>query len=90
LLRFADHVDTDRHGEPAVLGVVTSAGHVGRREDGVHVIPVTVLLKLIDISGAEPARLLLGLTDRRCGPTPTFSQAGSPGAGLSNERCNRG
>ncbi len=41
LLRFAGNVDTDRHGEPAVLGVITSAGYADRREDGVHVIPIT-------------------------------------------------
>jgi hypothetical protein len=31
LLRFAGNVDTDRHREPAVLGVITSAGYAGRR-----------------------------------------------------------
>ncbi len=43
LLRFADTVDTSVHGEPAVLGVITSTGYAGRRPDGVHVIPVTAL-----------------------------------------------
>lgn len=43
LLRFAAKVDTIRHGDPAVLGVITSTGHAGRREDGVHVIPIATL-----------------------------------------------
>lgn len=43
LLRFAARVDASKHGEPAVLGVVTSNGYAGRREDGVHVIPVGTL-----------------------------------------------
>lgn len=43
LLRFAGNVDTARHGDPAVLGVITSSGHAGRRPDGVHVIPITAL-----------------------------------------------
>ncbi len=43
LLRFAANVDTDKHGEPAVLGVITGSGPAGRRPDGVHAIPVTAL-----------------------------------------------
>lgn len=43
LLRFAANVDKDRHGEPAALGVITSTGAAGRRNDGVHVIPVGCL-----------------------------------------------
>ena len=43
LLRFAGNVDTSRHGEPACLGVITSTGAGGRREDGVHVIPIGAL-----------------------------------------------
>lgn len=43
LLRFAANVDTTKHGEPAVLGVLTSTGYAGRRDDGVHVIPITTL-----------------------------------------------
>lgn len=43
LLRFAANVDPSRHGEPACLGVITSTGAGGRREDGVHVIPVGCL-----------------------------------------------
>ena len=43
LLRFSSHVDKDRHGEPAALGVITSTGVAGRREDGVHVIPIGCL-----------------------------------------------
>lgn len=43
LLRFAANVDTDRHGEPTALGVITSTGIAGRREDGVHVIPIDCL-----------------------------------------------
>lgn len=40
LLRFAANVDTDRHKEPACLGVITSTGVGGRRSDGVQVIPI--------------------------------------------------
>ena len=43
LLRFAANVDTSRHKEPACLGVITSTGAGGRREDGVHVIPIGAL-----------------------------------------------
>lgn len=43
LVRFASNVDKDRHGEPAALGVITSTGAAGRREDGVHVIPIGCL-----------------------------------------------
>jgi predicted AAA+ superfamily ATPase len=43
LLRFAANVDTARHKEPACLGVITSTGAGGRREDGVHVIPIGTL-----------------------------------------------
>jgi predicted AAA+ superfamily ATPase len=43
LTRFADNVDTTHHGEPAVLGVITGTGVAGRRDDGVHVIPITTL-----------------------------------------------
>jgi len=43
LRRFAASVDTARHGEPSCLGVITSAGAGGRREDGVHVIPIGCL-----------------------------------------------
>ncbi|MBO9521888.1 MAG: ATP-binding protein [Nocardioidaceae bacterium] len=43
LLRFAQSVDTTRHGDPTVLGVITSTGYAGVRSDGVHVIPITAL-----------------------------------------------
>lgn len=43
LLRFAANVDTSRHKEPACLGVITSTGAGGRRDDGVHVIPIGTL-----------------------------------------------
>lgn len=43
LLRFSAKVDTSKHGEPAVLGVITSSGYAGRRPDGVHVIPISTL-----------------------------------------------
>lgn len=43
LLRFAASVDDTKHGQPAVLAVITSSGFAGRREDGVHVIPITAL-----------------------------------------------
>ncbi|WP_022917632.1 ATP-binding protein [Ruania albidiflava] len=43
LLRFAKSVDTSRHGEPSCLGVITSTGAGGLRDDGVHVIPIGCL-----------------------------------------------
>lgn len=43
LLRFANSVDTERHGPPACLGVITSTGAGGQRDDGVHVIPIGCL-----------------------------------------------
>lgn len=43
LLRFTAGVDTGKHSDPAVLGVITSTGYAGRRPDGVHVIPITTL-----------------------------------------------
>jgi predicted AAA+ superfamily ATPase len=43
LLRFKANVDTSRHGEPVCLGVITSTGAGGLREDGVHVIPIGCL-----------------------------------------------
>jgi predicted AAA+ superfamily ATPase len=43
LLHFQANVDTSRHGEPACLGVITSTGAGGLREDGVHVIPIGCL-----------------------------------------------
>lgn len=41
LLRFAANIDTTAQGEPKVLAVITSAGYAGRRDDGVHVIPIS-------------------------------------------------
>lgn len=43
LLRFKGTVDTSRHGAPACLGVITSTGAGGLRDDGVHVIPIGCL-----------------------------------------------
>lgn len=44
LLRFAEKVDTSRHGEPACLGVIISSGsYAYRRDDGVHVVPIGCL-----------------------------------------------
>jgi uncharacterized protein len=43
LLRFVSSVDTDKHGDPACLGVITSTGAGGQRDDGVHVIPIGAL-----------------------------------------------
>lgn len=43
LLHFKANVDTSRHGEPACLGVITSTGAGGLRDDGVHVIPIGCL-----------------------------------------------
>ena len=43
LLRFKSTVATSRHSGPACLGVITSTGAGGLREDGVHVIPIGCL-----------------------------------------------
>ena len=43
LRRFVANVDTNVYGEPKVLGVITSTGYSGRRDDGVHVIPISTL-----------------------------------------------
>lgn len=43
LLRVVDHIDTDRHGQPAFLAVVTGWGYAYRRPDGVLVIPIGTL-----------------------------------------------
>jgi predicted AAA+ superfamily ATPase len=41
LLDFAAEIDTDRHGRPAALVVLTATGGGGKRTDGVHVVPIT-------------------------------------------------
>jgi len=43
LLDFASEIDTDRHGDPAALVVVTATGGGGKRPDGVHVAPISAL-----------------------------------------------
>lgn len=43
LLKFAANVDTERHNQPACLGVITSTGAGGLRSDGVHVLPIGAL-----------------------------------------------
>lgn len=43
LLAVAGRVDTDVHGPPAVLGVITGWGAAYRREDGVWVLPIGTL-----------------------------------------------
>ena len=43
LLRFAGKVDTDRHGRPLALVVVTGGRFAYRRPDGVIVVPITTL-----------------------------------------------
>lgn len=43
LLDFAANVDTEKHGDPAALVVVTATGGGGRRADGVHVVPISAL-----------------------------------------------
>lgn len=43
LLRVVDHVDTQRHGQPAFLAVVTGWGFAYRRPDGVFVLPIGAL-----------------------------------------------
>ncbi len=43
LLRVAARVDPEKHGRPAVLGVITGWGYGYRRPDGVAVIPIGAL-----------------------------------------------
>ncbi len=43
LLHVADHIETDRHGRPAFLAVITGWGYAYRRSDGVLVIPIGAL-----------------------------------------------
>lgn len=43
LLDFSSEIETDRHGDPAALIVVTATGGGGKRADGVHVVPITAL-----------------------------------------------
>jgi len=43
LLRVAERIDTQRHGPPAVLAVITGWGYAYRRPDGVAVIPAGAL-----------------------------------------------
>lgn len=43
LLKFAGEIDTERSGEPAVLGVIVAGGYGYTRGDGVQVIPITAL-----------------------------------------------
>jgi hypothetical protein len=58
LLRLRDRIDHARHGEPAVLAVITAWGYGCRRSDGVSIIPNrrsrTVVLGSI---GSGPRRL---------------------------------
>ena len=43
LLRIAERVDTERHGRPTALCVITGWGYAYRRRDGVAVIPIGAL-----------------------------------------------
>jgi len=43
LRRIAEKIDTERHGRPAALIVITATGTAGQRADGVHVAPITAL-----------------------------------------------
>lgn len=43
LLRFAERIDTEKSGKPAVLGVITATGFGYRKPDGVQVIPIGAL-----------------------------------------------
>ncbi len=43
LLRMADKIDHDRHGEPAALIVITGGRYSYKRADGVCVVPITAL-----------------------------------------------
>ena len=43
LLKFASTIDTEKAGEPAVLGVITTATYGYTRKDGIQVIPIAAL-----------------------------------------------
>jgi hypothetical protein len=43
LLRVASHIDTDKHGKPAFLAVITGWGFAYRRPDDVLVVPIGAL-----------------------------------------------
>ncbi len=43
LVKFRSKIDTDNCGEPAFMAVVTANGNAYRREDGVYVIPISLL-----------------------------------------------
>jgi predicted AAA+ superfamily ATPase len=43
LSRFVSAVDVERHGPPVALTVLTGSGAVGRRPDGVNVVPIGAL-----------------------------------------------
>lgn len=43
LLSFSQRVDTAKHLQPDALIVITATGSAGRRNDGVHVAPITAL-----------------------------------------------
>ena len=43
LTRFAERIDVDSCGKPALLGVIVATGYGYRREDGVAVIPISAL-----------------------------------------------
>ena len=43
LTYFASKIDVERHGEPIALVVVTGGRFTYRREDGVLVVPLSVL-----------------------------------------------
>lgn len=43
LLKFAGEIDTQRSGQPSVLGVIVAGGYGYQREDGVQVVPITAL-----------------------------------------------
>ena len=43
-LRVASHIDTDKHGKPAFLAVITGWGYAYRRPDDVLVVPIGALV----------------------------------------------
>ena len=55
LRRVAARVDPERHGKPAVLGVITGWGYGYRRPDGVAVIPIAQPREVVDPTGAGDA-----------------------------------
>jgi predicted AAA+ superfamily ATPase len=44
LVRFSEKIDTERMGKPASLVILTGSGYAYTRRDGVHVVPIDLLV----------------------------------------------